>query len=124
MMRPVAGASACQLAITQLLLYGIFKVIIALLMSIAALTTCARPIAALAALVEFAKAPDDPVALVACAALVSSFHCFNRFNCQLVSVLLYAWLLESPLDERPGLYLRGLAGPERTCSSRGNLRNS
>ena len=120
----LAGASTSRLAITRFAFYCSLKIGIAMLMTVATIATCSRPIAALAALAAFARSPDDPVALVACAALVSSFHCFKRFNCQLVSVLLYAWLLESPLDERPGLYLRGLAGPERTCSSIGNPGNS
>jgi len=51
----LAGASASWLSIAHLMLYCSLKVAIALLMSVAALAACARPIAALAALVEFAK---------------------------------------------------------------------
>ena len=36
---------------------------------------------------------------MACGLLVSAFHCYTGLNCRIISVLLYAWLLESPLNE-------------------------
>ena len=92
------GASTLCLLIARTFAYCALKVVLTILMVLAVLATCVRPLTALAALAAFGSSHEDPIKLMVCAVLVSSWHCHERPNCQFLSAVFYAWLLQIPLD--------------------------